>query len=81
MAAMTRRIRFVGVVRGGEYDLEVECRGSAIETRVLDRAPQYSAFQIDRLSRPIADGDYIVYALGQSAPVRRVNGDWLAPLG
>ena len=78
MASMRKRVSFRGIVRG-EQGEEAECTGSATEVSLPGLPPQYVQFHIDTVSKPLPDGNYIVFALGQSAPARYVNGQWLAP--
>jgi hypothetical protein len=78
MASTRKRVSFRGIVRG-EHGEEAECTGSATEVSLPGLPPQYVHFHIEAVSKPLPDGNYTVFALGQNAPARRMNSQWLAP--
>jgi hypothetical protein len=70
----TRRIPFKGTIRG--HGGEAECSGWVDEISLSGQPPDYARYRIERVFKPLPDGDYTLFAHGAAQSVRLQNGQW-----
>ena len=76
MPTYGERVSADGVLRGRGHDAAAQCRVSATKISLGTVDFTYSEFVIERVSQPLSDGDYHLFALGYELPVRYRGGIW-----
>jgi hypothetical protein len=76
MTTYKEQVHAPGVVRGDGHDNEADCTVSALKISLGSADFTYSAFKMVRLSKPLHDGKYFLFTLGQVLPLRYHLGIW-----